>query len=252
MGSSEMELYVKILITGGSFLLPQRLAAALAGNHDVVLTARSELDADALGHEFLRSDLGHDDATNELVRGMDAIVHSGQTDEDDSESERLDVAMRCTYNLLMAVAAERVARVIYLGSLGILGKYDEDMTVTERWRPVPTTDISDMCYHLGEFVCREFGRERKASVVCLRLGDLVWDGGDPGEANSSALYLDDAVQAVEKALSAGEHGAGPAARSQALGKPSWNIFHIQSSVPKARFATGAAETHLGYSPAARS
>ena len=233
MGSSEMELYVKILITGGSFLLPQRLAAALAGNHDVVLTARSELDADALGHEFLRSDLGHDDATNELVRGMDAIVHSGQTDEDDSESERLDVAMRCTYNLLMAVAAERVARVIYLGSLGILGKYDEDMTVTE-------------------FVCREFGRERKASVVCLRLGDLVWDGGDPGEANSSALYLDDAVQAVEKALSAGEHGAGPAARSQALGKPSWNIFHIQSSVPKARFATGAAETHLGYSPAARS
>ena len=242
-----MELDVRILITGGTFQLSQKLAAALAGAHDIVLTARSELTVETPGYEFVRSDLGHDDATNDLVRGMDVIIHSGESDQNAGESDRLDVAMRCTYNLLMAAAEEGVPGVVYLSSLRILDKYDEDMTVTERWRPVPTTELSDLCYHLSEFVCREFGRERKASVVCLRLGDLVRDGGEPGGVASSALYFDDAVRAVEKALTVGKRGPGPA-RAQALGGPGWNIFHIQSSVPKARFKTGAARDHLGYEP----
>ena len=251
MGSSDMELDVRILITGGAFQLSQRLAAALAGAHNVVLTGRSELTVETAGYEFVQSDLGHDDATNDLVRGMDVIIHSGQSDQNAGDSDRLDVAMRCTYNLLMAAAEEGVPRVIYLSSLRILDQYDENMTVTERWRPVPTTDLSDMCYHLGEFVCREFGRERKAGVVCLRLGDLVWDGGELGGATSSALYFREAVQAVEKALTVRKSGLGPS-RAQVLGEPGWNIFHIQSSVPDARFMTGAARDHLGYEPEPRS
>jgi len=242
---------VRILITGGAFQLPQRLAAALAGTHDVVLTARGELSIETAGYEFVRADLGHDDATNDLLRGMDVIIHSGQSDQNAGESDRLDVTMRCTYNLIMAAAEEGVSGVVYLSSLRILDKYDENMTVTERWRPVPTTDLSDLCYHMGEFVCREFGRERNANVVCLRLGDLVWDGGERGAVASSALYFDDAVRAVEKALTFAKRGPMPA-RAQALGEPGWNIFHIQSSVPNARFMTGAATDKLGYEPESRS
>ena len=154
--------------------------------------------------------------------------------------------MRCTYNLLWAAAAEGVPRVIYLGSLRVMAKYTEDLTVTERWRPVPTTDVASLCNHLGEYVCREFAREGSVRVICLRLGDLVWEDGPPEAATSSALYVDDAVQAVGRALV-----APGAPREATATKAGWSVFHIQSAVPGARYMTGTAEESLGYSPAVR-
>ena len=64
---------------------------------------------------------------------------------------------------------------------------------------------------------------------------MVWDAISPEPVSSSALYLDDAVQAVEQALTAEI--------------PDWSIFHIQSPVHNARYLTTAARQALGYSPA---
>jgi uronate dehydrogenase len=241
---------VKILVTGGATQLSAALAAALAGDHQVRLTERSALALEVGNFEFERSELGHDQATNELVRGMDAIVHSGEIDPNANISLQLDAAMRCTYNLLWAAAEEGVPRVVYLSSLRVMDGHGEDLVVTETWRPVPTTDPPVLCYHLGEYVCREFGRERRADVVCLRFGDLVWDAEGRDASASSALYVDDAVQAVEKALA-----MGPTDRDR-MGRPGlaelqWHIYHIQSAVPNARYVTWAAMDTLGYEPASR-
>ena len=176
------------------------------------------------------------------MRGMDAIVHGADTGLGANESERLDLAMRCTYNLLWAAAEEGVERVVLLSSLKLLDGYDEDMTVTETWRPVPTTDPDVLCHHLSEYVCREFGRERKTGIICLRLGDLMWgDDSDGAVSLSSALYFDDAAQAVERAMAAERPAAGP----------DWKLLHIQSAVSGARYDTGAAEELLEYSPMER-
>ena len=223
---------MKILITSAGSRLSKELAASLSGSHEVVLTDRVEV---STPHKFVRSDLGHDESTDDLVKGVEAIVHSGEPDPDADVSAQLDVAMRCTYNLLWAASEQRVPRFIYLSSLAILNKYGEDLAVTESWRPVPTTDARDLSHHLGEYVCREFARERKIDIVCLRLGDLTWD--ESGAASSSALYPDDASQAVSKALT-----------SDATG---WDIIHIQSAVPNARYLIKAARESLGYSPAPR-
>jgi nucleoside-diphosphate-sugar epimerase len=234
---------MKVLITNGGSPLSQELASALGDGHEVTLTAREQVQTSA---KFVQSDLGHDQTTNALVKGVDAIVHSGDTDPKASVSNRLDVAMRCTYNLLWAAVEERVPRVIFLSSLGLLDGYDEDLAVTERWRPVPPTDPALLSFHLGEYVCREFARERRISVTCLRLGTLIWDSNSGGAISSQALYPDDATQAVERAMSA-EVPSGTwttAART-------WNVFHIQSSVPDARYLTSAAQDGLGYSPSQR-
>ena len=225
---------MKILITAAASRLSQDLGASLSDDHDVVLTDRKKV---STGQGFTRSELGHDETTNKLVRGVDAIIHSGEVDADASVSDQLDAAMRCTYNLLYAAAEEGVRRFIYLSSLRILDKYDENMVVTETWRPIPTTDAPVLCYHMGEYVCREFARERKLEVVCLRLGELVWDEAGPGAASSSALYPEDAIQATEAAMTAEVS--------------SWSIFHIQSALPNARYLTKAAEKTLGYAPTPR-
>jgi nucleoside-diphosphate-sugar epimerase len=231
---------VRVLITGGATRLAQDLAKTLSVRHDVVLTDRGELPAGD-GYEVVTATLSHTGVTNALVRGMDAIVHGADTGLGESESDRLDLAMRCTYNLLWAASEEGVGRVVLLSSLQVLDGYEEDMTVTETWRPVPTTDLDVLTPYLSESVCREFGRERKMGIICLRLGDLVWGDEGEGERSSSALYFNDAAQAVERAMAAERLAAGP----------DWKVLHIQSAVPGARYAIDRAAADLEYSPVGR-
>ena len=224
---------MRVLITSAGSRLGRELAASLNVSHQVRQTDTADVADRGPGAHFVRSDLGHDGSTNDLVKGIDAIIHPGGVDPEATVSDQLDYAMRCTYNLLWAAAEERVPRFIYLSSLSILHGYDEDYVVTERWRPVPTTDPPVLCYHLGEYVCREFARERKLDVVCLRLGEMVWEEG-ASAVSSSAVFPDDAVQAIEGALDSEVSG--------------WDIFHVQSDVPNARFTTAEAQQSLGFKP----
>ena len=199
--------------------LPAGLANFLKDRHQVRLTDRSAVSS---GLEFVRCDLGHGRGTNDLVRGMDAIIHWGQVDSRSATTAaQLDYHTRCTYNLLYAASAEKVPLLVYLSSLAIMHKYDEDLKVTEHWRPLPTTEPEVLCCHLGELVCREFVREGRIAVACLRLGEVVRRGQAP--ASSSALYLDDALEAVEAAISWGhrapstERRTSPAAGRNELG-----------------------------------
>ena len=223
---------MNILITGASAPLSRHLASALGGRHTITLT---DID-DAPG--AVRCDLDHDDATSELVRGMDVIVHSGQTDINADVSERLDTAMRRLYNLVQAACEEGVPRVVFLSSLSVMGRYDEGLAVTERWKPAPTTDADVLGFHLGEFICREFARERRIEVVCLRLGDLVWSADSP--PSMSALFPDDALRTIESALTVDISEGYAGSRSY------WGLFHVQSAAPNQRYLTAAAEAKLGY------
>ena len=240
---------MRVLVTNGATRLGRVVAGALSREHDVRLTDRSPLADGPDGVEVVGSDMGHGEATNDLVRGMDAIVHSGEPDPDASVSDRLDAAMRCTYNLLTAAAEEGVPRMVYLSSLSVMRGHAEDHTVSERWRPRPGTDVSALCYHFGEYVCREFGRSGRMDVVCLRLGELVEDGGAADA--TSALYPRDAVQAVERALALGDSETEPVYQEPVI-RPTWSVFHIQSAVPNARYSMNTAAEFLGYTPSEHS
>jgi nucleoside-diphosphate-sugar epimerase len=219
---------MKLLLTSASIRLTRHLADALSVSHEILLTDISSV---STRHPFVQSDLGHDESTNDLVRGVDVIVHSGSVDSDASVSEQLDYQTRCTYNLLWAAWEERVPRVVYLSSLGVMDKYDKGYYVTEQWRPLPVAEPPALTFHLSEMVCKEFAREHKLQAVCLRLGDLIWD---QGHSHESALFPDDAVQAVEKALT--------------VEIENWAVFNIHSGVTNNRFSTAKAEKLLGFTP----
>ena len=237
---------MRVSITSGASELSQQLAGSLSPKHEITLTDRRHV---ATSHRFVRSELGHDEASDSLVRGIEAVVHLGAVGAVDpaaSASDHLDVAMRCTYNLLWAAAGTGVRRFVFLSSLRLLDGYDPTFAVTESWRPVPTTDVTVLCHHLGEYVCREFAREGRIQVVCLRLGEITPDDAVPPTNWSSALYADDAVAAVELALQADL----PVVPGETK-VPSWRIFHIQSDVPRARYITRTAQDTLAFTPARR-
>ena len=237
---------MKILITSGNSGLSVELARSLSAEHEVTLTDPNQVSGLPSDVEYRQSNLDYGDDLKALMNDVGVVIHRGLVDVDSSVSEQLDQAMRHTYNLLWAASESNVSRFVFLSSLSVLDQYEESMTVTESWRPTPTTEPVILGYHLGEFICREFAREAKIQVICLRLGPLSAVSFE--RPSTSTLYMRDAIQAIEGAVSvdigldgvATRHAGVPAPRSM------WNIYHIQSKVPDARYSVAAARSDLGY------
>ena len=229
---------MNILITSATSALAQGLAAALSGEHRIRLTDRVGVETK---FEFVRSDLGHDAGTNLLVRGMDAIIHPAQlppallAESTQPENLELDFQTRCTYNLLKAASDEKVPHAIYASTLHLFDTCGEDWTVTESWRPRPTTDVFILSRHLGEFTCREFAREGRINLTCLRLGTLVAAADAANQPfDATWLEMNDAIRAFECSLEAVPAG--------------WAIYHIQSEFPNSRFSIHKAKGALKFNP----
>jgi hypothetical protein len=135
----------------------------------------------------------------------------------------------------MAAYQEGVKRVVYLSTLDLMAAYGPEFIVTERWRPRPTTEPHLLGKHLGEYVCREFAREHKLTVVVLRLGTVVNSREVAGVA-IDPMWLDqtDLGIAVAGALTAE--------------LPRWTVIHVQGQQAGARFPVGDAERLIGYVP----
>jgi nucleoside-diphosphate-sugar epimerase len=221
-----------ILITSGANKLAQALAAGLKETYSIRLTERAPV---TTTHEFVESALGHDASTNTLVRGMDAIVHIAEPLPNDSAEQQVDLMTRCTYNLLWAAAEEKVSRVVLLSTLELMTAYDPKFTVTESWRPLPSSTPGVLSKHLGEYTSREFAREGRMQIAVLRLGKVVRADDVRGQA-PDPLWVEerDIVQAVSGALTARLN--------------SWQIFHIGQASPRGRFSVRRAQSGLGYKP----
>lgn len=229
---------MNILITSGASPLAQELARAFAPEHDVRLT---DVVAVQTQWPFVRCDLGHDAATDRLVAGVDALIHLAAlppaqiNDSEESANRQLDFHTRCTYNLLHAASEAGVPRCIYAGSLSVFANCEDDWAINERWRPRPSTEPQALVPHLGEFVCREFAREGRLAVTCLRLGHLEQAHDSAAQPPDPArLSYTDAVSAFVCALAAPPEP--------------WAIYHIQSAFPGARFTTERAQQGLKFTP----
>lgn len=229
---------MNILITSAGSELARNVAGALAEAHTLRLTELHPVE-NIVG-DFLQSELGHDEATNELVRGIDTIIHIAEVPSnllagaDQPDNYAIDYQTRCTYNLLMAASEEGVKRFIYASTLRLFEQHGEDWTVTESWRPRPSVDSFVLSKHLGEFTCREFAREGKINVTCLRLGNLVTaEIAAATEYDSMWLEMNDAVTAFQRALTSPSQ---------------WDIYHIQSEFPGARFSVRTAKAEIEFNP----
>jgi len=221
-----------ILMTSAGAPLAQALAEALQPAHTVRLTERIFVPNLA---NFAQSALHHDLSTNLLVRGLDAVVHVAEPLPGDSEEQQIDYLTRCTYNLCAAAVAEGVRRVVLLSTLDVMTAYDEQFTVTERWRPKPTAAAPILAKHLAEFTCREFAREHKLDVAVLRLGRVVQADKVVSQPFDPLWVAEaDVAQAVERTLT--------------VNTGRWGVFHIGSDAAAARFSVTKAKSGLGYAP----
>lgn len=225
---------MNLLINGSPTEIGRAVVAQLADSgHELRLTAMAPYEE----QDIVVCALEHDEATDDLVSGIDAIINVGYQDEVEMPPTfHLDYYTRRTYNLFWAAANAGVKRVVNLSTLRLMAEYEENLVVTENWRSKPlASDINLLCAHLVEIICKEYARDRKFEVVNLRLGWPLVEGNDglaDADAGDSALTSSDLGRAVQSAL---EAELDP-----------WQDIHIQSNVPNQRYTTAKASELLGF------
>ena len=171
---------MNVLVTGAESRLGQQITQELAPHHELRLWGTGEA-PDDLGDqlEWLTGDLRDVDTAWQAVRGMDAIVHTGEPPHElpdgalERERELLDLATRGTHVLFTAGVEAGVKRFVYGSTLQIFEAYPDDVYITELWKPKPTPEMFQMTRYLGELTCRGFARDFLVAVTALRLGKLV-------------------------------------------------------------------------------
>ncbi len=230
----------RILITSAAHPLAMTLARVLGKDHQIRLTDREPVSP---GFEFIRSPLDKPDDTAALVQGLDAVVHVAESSPGDNDRQTLDWLTRGTYHLLEAASKARVPKAVFLSTLDLMTAYDAGYTVSESWRPRPTTDARVLGKYLGEVVCREFARDRKIRAMTLRLGKVVKFAETAGKP-FDPMWVDeeDVAHAVARAVA-----ATPRDNQQGVGSW-WAVVHIGMDSPKARFSVAGAKYALNYQP----
>ncbi|MYF93629.1 MAG: NAD-dependent epimerase/dehydratase family protein [Gemmatimonadetes bacterium] len=221
---------MRVLITNAATSLGQALADSLGDAHQVRLT-------DFEPRFGIQSDLGHDSETDALVKDIDIIVHLAYAPRDgDDEITWLDRNTRGTYNLLLAAAAAEVEHAILLSTLDLFTPYEDDLTVDETWKPLPSCAPAVLGAHLAEFTAREFAHSHELHITIARLGHLV-RAEKVADQPYDPMWLDerDAAQAVAQIVQ--KRPAGQ-----------YNAIHIQSAAARARFSVERAKSHLAFDP----
>ena len=237
---------MNILITGASSKLAQAIAAELDADHELRLMDSVPVDVGGK-FEFIQGHLLNADDLQQAVRGMDALIHTGEpptnlpTDGLEREQMLLDLATRGTHNLFSAGVAAGIKKFIYAGTLEIFSAYPDDVYISELWKPLLSPEMAQMAKYLGELTCREFARDDMVTVTCLRLGELVLEEEvKRGAPNLMWLDLRDAAGAFRCALRRdSSHHVWWTNR--------WTIYHICADFPNPKFLIDNA-LRMGYKP----
>ena len=230
---------MNVLITGGESRLGRAVVAELAPHHTLRVCRTGERPSEFEDEvKWVTGDLRDPDVAWQAVRGMGAVVHTGEPpsglpkDELEREQKLLDLATRGTHVLFKAGVEAGVKRFVYGSTLEIFRSYPDDVYITEFWRPKPSPEMHQMTRYLGEMTCREFARDHLVAVTSLRLGKLVVEE-EVGDQDPDLMWVDirDAARAFRLALN-----------RDAQTEVKWNrrfaVHHICANLPDGEYVVG--------------
>ena len=133
---------MKILITGAASRLGQAIVAELAPEHVLRLIDEEPVGTDG-EVDVVQGSLLEPNTAWEAVRGVDAIIHTGEPPANlaaRSEQALLERSTRGTHVLLYAAVEAGVSRVVYGSTLAVFTAYPDDVYISERWEPQPRAE----------------------------------------------------------------------------------------------------------------
>lgn len=177
----------KVLITGSSGQLGRELVKLLKGkNYDVV-----GIDIVVSPTTDKLIDIRNSDAVNQIVGGVDAIIHTAAIHGKHYElnypkEEFIRTNINGTYNLLNACVLNGVKKFLYTSTTSIYGKAMESdkqaVWVDETLTPNPR-DIYDITKLTAELLCRDYFEKENIETTVLRVSRFL-----PEDENTKAIH----------------------------------------------------------------
>ena len=163
----------KVLITGAAGRIGRVLHQGLKGRYDLrLLYHRTVLPASEGEEVFLASiaDLGK---MEEVVDGVDAIVHmAGDPSLGASWESVLEKNIKGTYHLYEAARRKKVKRVVFASTNHVTGYYEQEGIYTTPDMPSRPDSYYGASKAFGEDLGRYYADAHGLEVICLRIGSF--------------------------------------------------------------------------------
>ena len=165
-----IKVHEKLLLTGAAGGLGKALRDRLKANCSVLRLSDIQPFGDALaGEEIFLADLANADAVNEMVKGVDVIVHLGGMSVEGPFGAILQANILGVYNLYEAARKHGVKRVVFASSNHVTGFYRQDHTITSD-NPARPDGLYGLSKAFGENLSRFYFDRYGIETACIRIG----------------------------------------------------------------------------------
>ncbi|UUZ68574.1 NAD(P)-dependent oxidoreductase [Polaromonas sp. P2-4] len=165
-----IKVHDKLLLTGAAGGLGKALRERLKANCSVLrLSDVQPFGAAAAGEEVVLADLADAAAVNDMVKGVDAIIHLGGISVEGPFAPILQANIIGAYNLYEAARKQGVKRVVFASSNHVTGFYRQDQTITAD-HPARPDGLYGLSKAFGEDLSRLYFDRYGIETACIRIG----------------------------------------------------------------------------------
>jgi hypothetical protein len=211
-----------------------QLLPGLAGRYDLRLTDQAGGVDPTTGSRLVAAELTDRDVLDELLDGVDAVVHlAGNPDPSSSWSELRRPNVEAFALLLDAALRHGVQRVVFASSVHAMGVYEGlgRWPVDPAWPPAPCCAYG-ATKSFDEALARVYAYRSPTSLIGLRLG-LCADSPSPAEAVAGWTGPADLRQIVIRSLET---------------DVTFGVYHAMSWPSRRRWNLDGTIRELGYEP----
>jgi len=188
-----------LLLTGAAGGLGKVLRERLKPYADTLrLSDITDLGAAQAGEEIIIGNLADADAVEQMVRGVDAIVHMGGVSVERPFDEILPANIQGVYNLYEAARKHGIKRVIFASSNHVIGFYRQGQVI-DADVPVRPDGYYGISKAFGENLSRFYFDRYGIETVCLRIGSSFPEAKDRRMLITWLSY-DDLTQLIAQSL----------------------------------------------------
>jgi uronate dehydrogenase len=160
----------RILITGAAGAIGSVLRAAFRGQYQLLrLSDIAPLGTAGAGEELVQANLEDMKACENMMQGIDCVVHLGGVAFEDSWEKILPANIAGCYNVFEAARRQGVKRVVFASSNHAVGFHRRDRIIDASVVPRPDTRYG-VAKVFGEAVGRLYADKYGLSVASLRIG----------------------------------------------------------------------------------
>lgn len=197
--------FTRLLLTGAAGALGRVLRPRL---HALCSTLRvsdiAELDAAKANEETMQAALQDKAAVQDLLRGVDAVVHLGGISVEHAFEDILPANIVGTYHVYEAARIHGVRRVVYASSNHVTGFHEQARTIDPQ-APMRPDGYYGLSKAYGECLAQFYWDRYGVETVSLRIGSCFPEPLDR-RMLASWLSYDDLERLVRAALTAPQVG----------------------------------------------